>query len=169
MKNNYIETDLSKIKHLASIRENENIRFRIFLKGKDSDKVDSIVHRLHEEISKRIDCDLCGNCCQLTPRVYEEDIVILAQLENITPESYEHNHCEKDEFGEIYLKTIPCRYLEGTKCSIKENCPKQCQAFPYTNKEGFTSRSLGMLGFYEICPIVFNLMERLKEEMRFRR
>jgi len=169
MKNNYIETDLSKIKHLSSIRENENIRFRTFLKGKDGAKVDSIVHRLHEEISKQIDCGLCGNCCNMRPRLYKEDIEVLSRLENITPESYEQNYCEPADFNEIYLKSMPCRYLEGTKCSIQENRPKQCRDFPYTNKEGFTSRLLGMLGFYEICPIVFNLMERLKDEMQFRR
>ena len=58
MKINHIERDLSKIKHLASIRENENIRFRTFLKGQDNAKVDKIVHRLHEEISKQIGCEV---------------------------------------------------------------------------------------------------------------
>ena len=110
----YLETNLSKIEHLASIRENENIRFRTFLKNKDDVKVDEIVHRLHDEI-------------------------------------------------------IPCRYLDGKKCSIYEDRPAQCRNFPYTNADGFVSRLWGMIGFYEICPIVFNLMERLKNEWRFRR
>ena len=168
MKNNHIETDLLKIKRFASIREKENIRFRTFLKGKDSDKVDSIVHRLNEELSKQIDCTLCGNCCNIKPRLRKEDIARLAQLENITPESYQEKYCEKD-FGDIYLKTIPCRYFDGKKCSIDENRPKTCQDYPYTAKEGFIFRLYGMLNSYEICPIVFNLMERLKDEMRFRR
>ena len=38
-----------------------------------------------------------------------------------------------------------------------------------TNEDGFISRLYGMISFYEIYPIVFNLMERLKEIMRFRR
>ena len=170
MKNHHIETDLSKINHLASIREDENFRFRAFLKSKDSDKVDTIVHRLHEEITKQIDCTLCGNCCcNLKLRLYKEDIVTLSRLENVTSESYEQKHCETDAFKEIFFKTIPCRYLEKTKCRIYESRPKQCREFPYTNKKGFTSRSLGMIDFYEICPIVFNLMEQMKDEMRFRR
>jgi len=165
----YLETNLSKIKQKAAEREDENYRFRTFLKGKDSDKVDEIVHHLHKEITQQIDCKLCGNCCiQLKPRLNEKDITVLAQLEKISFEKYMEDYCEKD-FGDIYLKNIPCRYIDEKKCSIYENRPTQCRKFPYTDKEGFTSRSLGMIGFYEICPIVYNLMERLKAEMRFRR
>jgi len=165
----YLETNLSKIKQRAAERENENFRFRAFLKGKDSDKVDKIVHQLHKEITQQIDCNLCGNCCiQLKPRLNEKDIAILAPLENISSEKYMEEYCVKD-FGDIYLENIPCRYVEGKQCSIYENRPAQCRKFPYTDEEGFTSRLFGMIGFYEICPIVYNLMERLKVEMRFRR
>jgi len=166
----HIETDLSKIKHLASIRENENIRFRAFLKNKDDVRVDGIVHRLHDEITKQIDCTLCGNCCsKLKPELHKEDIARLAQLENCTLEHYQNIYCEKDEFGETYLKTVPCHYLEGKKCSIYENRPKECRCFPYTNEKGFIFRLWGMIDSYAICPIVFNLIERLKQELRFRR
>jgi len=165
-----IETDLLKIQHLATIRENENIRFRSFLKSKDGDKVDSIVHRLHKEIAAQIDCTLCGNCCcQLKPELHEKDIAILSQMEKMTTENYIDSYCEKDDFDEIYLATIPCRYLEGKQCSIYENRPKECRRFPYTDEDDFISRLFGMLNFYEFCPIVFNLMERLKGELRFRR
>jgi len=164
------ENELAKIKRLAAIREDENIRFRTFLKGKDSVKIDSIVHRLHKEITAQIDCTLCGNCCcQLKPEVYEKDVETLAQIEKITPENYIDLYCEKDEFGDVFLKTMPCRYLVGKKCSIYESRPKECRGFPYTDKKGFISRLLGMLNFYEFCPIVFNLIERLKGELRFRR
>ena len=166
----HIETNLSKIKQLATVRENENIRFRAFLKSKDGDKVDSIVHRLHKEITAQIDCTLCGICCcQLKPELHEKDIAIRSQIEKITPENYIDNYCEKDDFGEIYFKTIPCRYLEGKKCSIYESRPEECRRFPYTDEDEFISRLFGMLNFYEICPIVFNLMERLKRELQFRR
>jgi len=166
----YLETNLSKIKQKADEREDENFRFRSFLKGKDSGKVDNIVHRLHAEIAPQIDCTLCGNCCcQLKPQLSKKDISVLAQMENITAEDYLLNYCEDDGFGDIYLKSLPCRYLNGKSCSLSDNRPDQCRRFPYTNQKGFTSRLLGMLTFYEICPIVFNLMERLKGEMRFRK
>ena len=162
MMNHYVETDLSKIKHLASIREDENFRFRTFLKDKNSGTIDHIVHRLHDELTRRIDCTLCGNCCRkLKPELYPEDIAVLAQLENITPENYQDCYCEKINFGEIFLKTVPCRYLEEKKCRIYENRPEECRLFPYTGKEDFVSRLWSMIDLYEICPIVFNLMEEL--------
>ena len=170
MKNYHIETNLSKIQHFVAIREDENYRFQSFLKSKDSNKVDQIVHRLHDELTLQIDCTLCGNCCcQLKPELHPEDIAILARLENVSPESFQENYCEEAEFSEIYLKTIPCRYLENKKCCIYENRPEECKTFPNSGKERFTSRLYSMIGFYEICPIVFNLMERLKDELRFRR
>jgi len=111
--NCYLETNLLKIKHLASIRENENFRFRVFLKGKDGDRIDRIVHRLHKEITGQIDCTLCGNCCiELQPELHQEDIEVLADLENITSEQYKVDYCEVDEFNDIYIKSKPCRYLE---------------------------------------------------------
>ena len=170
MNNCHLETNLSKIQQLASVREDENYRFRRFLKSRESNKVDKIVHRLHDELTLQIDCTLCGNCCcRLKPELYQEDIAVLARLENMTPEAYQEKYCEEAEFKERYLKTIPCRYLEDKKCCIYKNRPEKCRTFPYTNKEGFISRLYSMIEFYEICPIVFNLMEGLKNELRFQR
>jgi len=87
MRNYPLEANLSKIKHLATVREKENYRFRTFLKGKNDEKVDRIVHRLHDELIRQIDCTLCGNCCcQLSVELHPKDIAALARLENITPE-----------------------------------------------------------------------------------
>ena len=133
-------------------------------------EVDRIVHRLHDELIRQIDCTLCGNCCcQLSVELYPKDIAVLARLENNTPESYQENYCRKDENGTIILNVPPCRYLEDKKCRIYENRPEECRFFPYTYKKGFIFRLLVMITFYEICPIVFNLMEILKDELRFRR
>jgi len=170
MKNHYVETDLLKIKHLSSVREDENYRFRKFLKDKENEKIDRIVRRLHDELIRQIDCTLCGNCCcQLKPELYRDDIAVLARLENTTPENYQDCYCEEADFGEFFLKTIPCRYLVDKKCCIYENRPEECRSFPYTGKENFISRLWSMIDLYGICPIVFNLMERLKGKLRFRR
>ncbi|MDR1120500.1 MAG: YkgJ family cysteine cluster protein [Dysgonamonadaceae bacterium] len=164
----YIETNLSKIKQFAAIRKNENIRFRTFLKGEDGKEIDSIVHRMHKEITAQIDCAACANCCCcLVPNLSKADLNMLSGMENISPEEFQAAYCETD-YGDIYLKDIPCRYLDGKKCSISENRPEQCQTFPNTNKPGFISRLWSMISYYEICPIVFNLMEMLKKELKFR-
>jgi len=165
----HLETNLSKIKQIAAKREDENFRFRAFLKNRDGKEIDSIVHRLHAKIVPLIDCTSCRNCCYcMKPKMSMEDITRLAQLENISSEEYIDDYCEK-EFGDIYLADMPCRYIEENECRIYEDRPIQCKKFPYTNQTGFTSRLLGMISFYEVCPIVFNLMEELKDETRFYR
>ena len=168
MKNKrYLETNLLKIRYFSEEREDENFRFRKFLKNKDREKVDKIVHRLHAQITRQIDCASCGNCCRcLTAKVTEDEIAILAQLKNISPEDYQTAYCE-EEFGKIYFKNLPCQHLDGEKCGVYENRPEECKQFPYTAKDGFISRLYGMIEFYAICPIVFNLMEQLKYEMHF--
>jgi Fe-S-cluster containining protein len=167
--NDYIETDLDEIKYLASVRENENLRFRSFLKTKNGAKVDSFVHQLHQSLTEQIDCTACGNCCcKLDLRLHEKDITVLSKLEDSTPKKYIENYCEKDYDGHIFFKSTPCRYLDGKTCSIYENRPTECRDFPYTHKKGFSSRLLNMIGLYEDCPIVFNLMEQLKIKFYFR-
>ncbi|MDR1879987.1 MAG: YkgJ family cysteine cluster protein [Tannerellaceae bacterium] len=165
----FIETDLSKIAALAKVREDENIRFRSFLKGCDDD-VDKIVHRLHRDITSAIDCRQCANCCTvLKPEVKPKEIEQYARLEGISTAEYQDRYCEKGEFGDVSFKHLPCRYLDGKSCSIYEIRPQECRTYPHTQKKDFISRLWGMIDFYSVCPIVFNIMEDLKDEVRFRR
>ena len=165
-----LETNLLKIRHAAIKREDENYRFRSFLKWKDPDRVDSIVHRLHDEMTKKIDCRTCNNCCRaFTPTLSDEDIAILAGMENISPEEYKEKYCDVDFFGDACLSSKPCRYLGENQCSIPMyKRPEKCRDFPYTGKKEFTSRLLSIISFYGVCPIVYNLMEQLKKEVEFR-
>jgi uncharacterized protein len=165
-----LELDLTKIERLSIKRENENYSFRAFLKGKDIEKVDKIVHRLHKEITSLIDCQKCGNCCiSLVPRVKENEIVYLAGLDKVSVEEFIRENLEPDNYdNSLFLKHTPCRYLSGTRCSIYENRPLECKAYPYTHRPGFSTRTLNMISNYGICPIVFNIMENLKMEMGYK-
>jgi hypothetical protein len=137
----YIERNLSKIRKIAAIREDENYRFRALLKGRDPKKIDRIVHRLHKEVTAQIDCSACANCCYcLKPTVSREDINVLARLENISPEEFQDAYCEMG-FGDICLKGTPCRYIDGKQCGIYENRPAQCKTYPNTHKPKFVARS----------------------------
>src|SRR4051812_11028419 len=70
-----IETDLEKIETLGQLREDENFRFRKHLKSQNGRKTDMLVHRLYEEISSKIDCTACGNCCKhLSPCLSKDDL-----------------------------------------------------------------------------------------------
>jgi len=161
--NNYIEYDLKKIKQIEKKKESENWRFRAFLKQQDENKIDNIVHRLNKEISEKIDCTKCGNCCkELKPLVTDSEIERLSSHLKISKKIFVNKYIEKDEYGELYFKNSPCSFLVGTICSVYPNRPEDCKSFPHLHKQDFTSRLFGVLENYSICPIVFNVFEKLK-------
>lgn len=163
-----LELDLDKIFEYGEIREEENLEFRIFLKGKNSKEIDRIVHRLNDEISSQIDCNSCGNCCKkFGPAVTDDEIVKLSEKRQISVEQFEKDHIEIED-GDKYLIPVPCMFLNGTACSIYDERPAECKSFPYLHREGFTSRSLGVIMNYSICPIVYNVFEALKKELNFK-
>ena len=166
----HLQTDsIEKITRIAKQKENENYRFRSFLKGQDSENMDRIVHRLNKEIVELIDCTACGNCCNnLRPCVTNKEIIRLAQIDNMSHEEFVQNFTAKDKFDPVfYLKDTPCKYLKDKKCMIHTDRPEDCKSYPHTHKKSFTSRTLVMINNYGICPIVFNLFERLKKELGF--
>jgi uncharacterized protein len=166
-----MELNLNKIKLLGEKREDENFRFRAFLKGVDTDKADRIVHRLHHEISSQIDCTKCGNCCKmLRPAVNHKEIIRLAHIKNISTEEFEKKYVKKDEYGDVkYLKDTPCIFLKDKRCAIYQDRPDECRSYPHTHKDEFISRLFGVIDNYSICPIVFNLYEQLKGKLYFRK
>jgi hypothetical protein len=87
IKDNKIETNLIRIRTLSRKKEQENWEFRAFLKGEITSKMlDSVVHRLYQEIAAKIDCTDCANCCrEITPVLDQEDIEEFAQGLRISP------------------------------------------------------------------------------------
>lgn len=165
-----LELNIEKIEQIRKMKENENLRFRTFLKGRDDKKVDRIVHRLNEEIEKQIDCTKCGNCCKtLRPCVTNKEIETLIAIDKVSREYFNEHFTEQDDFEDIkYLKNTPCKYLSNKKCSIYDLRPLDCKSYPHIRKKQFNSRTLSMMGNYGICPIVFNVIESLKMEFEFR-
>ena len=163
-----LELDLATIEHLSEEREGENIDFRAYLKGQDSEKIDRIVHRLNRTVSDQVDCTKCGNCCaRLSPSIESDDIIRIAARLEMKAEEVKEKYVEKDEWDH-YFKHLPCSFLKDKKCTIYEDRPDDCRSFPHLHKSGFTSRLFGVLQNYAICPIVFNVVERLKREVGYR-
>ncbi|ELR68161.1 hypothetical protein C900_00689 [Fulvivirga imtechensis AK7] len=165
----HIELDLKKIEALGEIREDENYEFRTFLKQKNPERIDEIVHRLNEEVSSRIDCTKCGNCCAtLQICVTHHDLERIAGRAGAKVEQIKEDYTETDEFNDLVFKHVPCSFLKEKKCSIYEARPDNCRSFPHLHKPGFTSRLWGVVGNYSVCPIVFNVFERLKKELHWK-
>ncbi len=104
-----LELNIEKIEQIRKMKENENLRFRTFLKGQDNKKVDRVVHRLNEEIESQIDCTKCGNCCKtLRPCVTNKEIETLIIIDKVSREYFIENFTEQDDFEDIkYLKNTP--------------------------------------------------------------
>ena len=159
-----METDLEKIKKLASEKEDENYKFRRYLKGCDSDRIDDIVHSLYDKISSEIDCSQCRNCCKVSNPVFKEyELDRAAEHLNLTIEELKEKYdIEKVEIYNMIRKDI-CSFLEDNKCILENNKPEPCKNFPHIQKEGFVFRLLDVIQNTEICPIVYNVYEELKK------
>jgi uncharacterized protein len=165
-----LELNIKIINLLSEKRKSENYRFRSFLKMQDTKKVDEIVQRLNNEIVWQIDCTNCANCCKILGiSVTDDEIERLAKTDNLPVEIFIDNFIKQGDFAnEKFLKDKSCKYLEKNKCTIYKNRPEDCKSYPHVNKKNFTTRTFAMLDNYGVCPIVFNVMERLKIELRFR-
>lgn len=164
-----IETNLEKIQKLAKQREEENWKFRSFLKGSDylPEKIDQTVYALFQEVSSKIDCTKCGNCCRkIRPVLSCSDIERFAKGLAISANQFKERYLVKcnGEKG-FWFKTKPCPFLKDNRCSRYPLRPKDCQSFPHLHKKDFVFRLINVIENYAICPIVFNVYERLKTEL----
>jgi uncharacterized protein len=166
-----VETDIKKIKKISKKKERENWRFRSFLKGYDIEveEMDSIVHRLNKQVSGKIDCTACANCCkEISPCLDKEDIERLSRGLGISPTNFSEQYLVEEDgnFSEkLIFNKKPCPFLKGNLCSQYEFRPEDCRSFPHLNKEEFVFRLIGVVENYGICPIVFNVYEQLKAEL----
>lgn len=161
-------TDLDQIKNIAEAKRPENDVFRAFLKNKNPELIDSLVHTLNDIITPQIDCTQCGNCCKsLMINVSTAEAESLARHISMDLPSMKKQFLEESEQGQLVMNTIPCFFLEGTKCSIYENRFSGCREFPYLEQDNISSRMFALLIHYESCPIIFNVMERLKIKLQF--
>lgn len=163
-----LESDPKVVKRLTEAREDENWRFRSFLKGCDLkiEELDAMVHRLYEEVSGRIDCCACGNCCrEVTPVLDEHDVLRPATGLGISKDHFMQRFVIRDKHGDMIFRNTPCPMLSGNLCTVYDHRPEACRSFPYLHKAEFVFRLIGVVQNCSVCPIVFNVFERLKEEL----
>ena len=79
-----------KLKLMAKKKEDENIRFRTFLKcNADENELDEQFARLHRELFENYDCSRCRNCCKsYYGSVPATDIDADAKYLNMTAEDF---------------------------------------------------------------------------------
>jgi Fe-S-cluster containining protein len=165
-----IEIDLEKIKLIGKQKEDENWKFRSYLKGLniEEEELDKIVHEINNDVTSQIDCTKCANCCKVfDPILDSEDVVKLSASLNMKVDEFKTSYLieSKEEMDCYNFNKVPCPFLMDNKCSVYPNRPKVCESYPHLHKEEFWTRLMGVVQNYSICPIVFNVYERLKKEL----
>ena len=112
----------------AKKRENENFKFRTYLKSHaDEKELDAQFLRLHNELFADYDCSKCRNCCKMYKgSIPEEDVKKDAEYLEITTEQFVDFYLEKAEFDDGYqTKHKPCDFLqEDGSCKLGDYKPE---------------------------------------------
>jgi hypothetical protein len=71
-----------------------------------------------------------------------------------------------DEEGELVFAVLPCPLLRSKRCSVYEHRPEDCRAYPHLNRSEMRSRLPKVVENAERCPIVFEVLERVRGQHR---
>src|SRR6185369_7468671 len=174
----FVAIDLVQIRKLAERQEDENFKFRRFLKNDchlESDQIDQRVGDITRRVWAGIDCTTWANCCrELRPSFSEEEVDRVSRRLGIERQEFIETYLERtdpDDYGENPWQTrsTPCPFLKGNLCSIYEDRPEECSGYPYLYRPGLVTRTLWMIERTSTCPIVYEVMEELKKSLGFPR
>lgn len=129
-------------------------------------KMDTIVQQLHDEISEKIDCLTCANCCRsLGPAIYDKDIERMAKALRIKPSEVVSSYLRIDEDGDYVFKSMPCPFLmDDNYCSIYESRPKACREYPHTDRKNFEQIYKLTVKNASTCPIAYEVLYKLMDK-----
>lgn len=108
------------IKRLGNLKEEENLRFRQFLKmNADPDKLDRQFKELHNKYFKIYDCSKCRNCCrELGTVITEDELDAITKTLHIDKEKFKKKYLEEDD-DRYKFKTKSCQFLNNNNCKVK--------------------------------------------------
>lgn len=134
------------------------------LKAKPPRDLDAVVHGLHEEAFRKVDCLECANCCKTTgPLWTDRDRERVAKHLGMKTAAFEAQYLRVDEDKDWVLQQLPCPFL-GTDnyCSIYDVRPKACREYPHTDRV----KQHQILHLTEknaaICPAVDHIVQRME-------
>lgn len=166
-----IEKDPKKTRRLARTLEDENWKFRSWLKFNAPDNIDEIVSGLSRKYFSLIDCRECGNCCRAFSAIHvcKSEIATMAEAKHIPAQEFETKYVNAGANADVLKLKSPCPMLDGNLCSIYSVRPKTCQEFPNLEKPDFVGRLWQVVENTFICPIVFNVFQELKTVLGWRK
>jgi hypothetical protein len=130
------------------------------------------LRRFGEEIEAEIDCTACANCCRVGEvSITGKDVEKLAKFVGMSESEFVEQSTAVDGSGAMVLKRNAggCVFLEGNLCSVYDARPHNCVNFPHVVRGtgSIASRMWQFLDRVGYCPIVYNWMEKVKDDMGF--
>jgi uncharacterized protein len=167
-KNKTHEALVADWKANAESHDERNYRFLRSLKMRPEKKVDRIALELHQEAFSIVDCTKCANCCRTMRIIFsEEDVTRIAAHLGMPRDEFVATFLEPDDEDPAYhAKATPCPFLGSDNlCTIYDVRPNDCREYPFTDKPGFASRTIGHAENALTCPAVFHVVEEMKIQL----
>src|SRR5258707_9235158 len=122
--------DLVQIRTLAEQKQDENFRFRLFLKTRcklEPDDIDQRVFETARRAGAGIDCTTCANCCrEVRPTFSDGEVDRVALRVGIAREQFIEIYLEPAEAhsgNPWQTRSTPCPFLQDNRCSVYEDRP----------------------------------------------
>lgn len=163
--------DIPFIERATEAREQENQAFREFVKA-DLDlsdrRLNTLVQQTTQEVWAHIDCRTCANCCKTRhPTFTRSELLRIADYLGMTLADLRTRYLTTDpEISRYTTRELPCPFLKDNLCSIYDVRPSVCSGYPHLHRN-FRSRLWQTMDNAATCPIVYNVLERLKTRLEF--
>lgn len=163
--------DIKELESLAKAKEEDNYKFRRFLKARaDSKELDEQFKELHDKYFAIYDCSKCKNCCvSYNGTIPKKDVEKDAKYLGITVEEFVDKYLDTPPIYEGYTtKNKPCDFFVDNKCILGECKPEACKAYPHTNMPYRLESFYSVIDKTFVCPVVYEIVEELKYRYGFR-
>jgi Fe-S-cluster containining protein len=130
-------------------------------------ELDQLAQDQHREVTKKINCLDCGNCCRTSVTDFSRtDVKSVAKHLEMTPKAFIKKYLIEDLDGTYVTITSPCPFLDlnTNACNIYEVRPTVCSSYPHTHRDGFSKRRKAHKANLDMCPITYHVVKKMLEQ-----
>ena len=91
-----------------------------------------------------------------------------AEKFNMPPDDFKAQYLHQNQEGSYDTNHKPCDFLQKDGSCLLGDCkPVNCAEFPYTARPDRWASLLGIVSNASVCPVLFEMLEILKDEYGF--